>query len=123
MCGRATLAIEVSSTSMNVPIVTTSAMIHGLKIRSGAKGSGAWAVAAEGGSRGSPGSNSGAEGARASCASAIAPSAASSTVAESFSGSSSTDSLVIIMTTGSLESRRPTPDSNFSTAICATLTR
>src|SRR5579862_2142357 len=30
MCGRATLAIEVSSTSMNVASVTVTAMIHGL---------------------------------------------------------------------------------------------
>jgi len=30
MCGRATLAMEVSSTSMNVASVTVTAMIHGL---------------------------------------------------------------------------------------------
>src|SRR5713226_8349916 len=35
MCGSATFAIEVSSTSMNVAIVTVSAITHGLIVPSG----------------------------------------------------------------------------------------
>ena len=38
MWGRATLAMEVSSTSMKVPMVTTRAMIQGLKIAGGGGG-------------------------------------------------------------------------------------
>src|SRR5215472_7489546 len=37
MCGRATLAMEVSSTSMKVASVTVTAMIHGLMLPSGVR--------------------------------------------------------------------------------------
>ncbi len=82
MCGNATLAIEVSSTSINVPIVTTSAMIHGLNTR------GSTTV-----SSGEPGSNSVALGSSDS------------------SALSRTDSAVTKMTPQSLEQATPSRDS------------